>query len=286
MFIMTTTGCVPTYSSSCTLCCSACFVCSSLTQPLLLPCAYLCMRSEVIIEKHWRGLTSRNVCDFFMEEVNKYKEREDVPPIITTSKYYLVSVFRDDLFLLAVVTNEVRVCFSLPSLFAYSPGTGAHCVSRLLLALQISPLFVIEFLHRVLAVFRDYFGSFDENSMKDNFSTVYQVRRLRLRQHLHWLAIVLHDYKTKHLCSRGLGNRHGRSCSKRCSTMDTRSQLSPTHSKPWSRLRRLRTASLRWCRCVPDHCHCWAHACNSAVTRNAHTLMLLLLPLSRRASRA
>lgn len=41
---------------------------------------------------------------------------------------------------------------------------------------QISPLFVIEFLHRVLAVFRDYFGTFDENSMKDNFSTVYQVR--------------------------------------------------------------------------------------------------------------
>ncbi|GLD92935.1 hypothetical protein PINS_up001527 [Pythium insidiosum] len=100
---------------------------------------------EVIIEKHWRGLTGRNVCDFFMEEVNKYREREDVPPIIVTSKYYLVSVFRDDLFLLAVVTNE------------------------------IAPLFVIEFLHRVLAVFRDYFGTFDENSMKDNFSTVYQL---------------------------------------------------------------------------------------------------------------
>lgn len=63
--------------------------------------------SEVIIEKHWRGLTNRNVCDFFMEEVNKYREREDVPPIITTSKYYLVSTFRDDLFVLAVVTNEV-----------------------------------------------------------------------------------------------------------------------------------------------------------------------------------
>uniref|UniRef100_A0AAV1TBQ1 MHD domain-containing protein n=1 Tax=Peronospora matthiolae TaxID=2874970 RepID=A0AAV1TBQ1_9STRA len=100
---------------------------------------------EVIIEKHWRGLTSRNVCDFFMEEVNKYREREDVPPIITTSKYYLVSTFRDDLFVLAVVTNE------------------------------ISPLFVIEFLQRVLAVFRDYFGNFDENSIKDNFSTVYQL---------------------------------------------------------------------------------------------------------------
>lgn len=45
-----------------------------------------------------------------MEEVNKYREREDVPPIIVTSKYYLVSVFRDDLFVLAVVTNEVRAC--------------------------------------------------------------------------------------------------------------------------------------------------------------------------------
>ncbi|CAI5703498.1 hypothetical protein KXD40_001229 [Peronospora effusa] len=100
---------------------------------------------EVIIEKHWRGLTNRNVCDFFMEEVNKYREREDVPPIITTSKYYFISVFRDDLFVLAVVTNE------------------------------ISPLFVIELLHRILAVFRDYFGNFDENAMKDNFSTVYQL---------------------------------------------------------------------------------------------------------------
>lgn len=45
-----------------------------------------------------------------MEEVNKYREREDVPPIIVTSKYYLVSVFRDDLFVLAVVTNEVQAC--------------------------------------------------------------------------------------------------------------------------------------------------------------------------------
>lgn len=34
---------------------------------------------------------------------------------------------------------------------------------------------MIEFLHRVLAVFHDYFGEFDEHSIKDNFSTVYQV---------------------------------------------------------------------------------------------------------------
>lgn len=39
---------------------------------------------------------------------------------------------------------------------------------------------MIEFLHRVLAVFHDYFGEFDEHSIKDNFSTVYQVFALVL----------------------------------------------------------------------------------------------------------
>jgi hypothetical protein len=31
---------------------------------------------EPIIEKHWRGITSRSVCDFFWEEVSKYDSRE------------------------------------------------------------------------------------------------------------------------------------------------------------------------------------------------------------------
>ena len=36
---------------------------------------------EVIIEKHWRGITARSVCDFFWDEVNKYANKSDVPPI-------------------------------------------------------------------------------------------------------------------------------------------------------------------------------------------------------------
>ena len=31
---------------------------------------------EVIIEKHWRGVTTRAVCDFFWDEVNKYDSKE------------------------------------------------------------------------------------------------------------------------------------------------------------------------------------------------------------------
>ncbi|CAK4611593.1 unnamed protein product [Aphanomyces euteiches] len=100
---------------------------------------------ETIIEKHWRGTTSRNICDYFVEQVNRHKLREDVPPIISTGNHYLINTFRDELFVLAVVTNET------------------------------SPLFVIEFLHRVVSVFKEYFGKFGESVIKDNFSTVYQL---------------------------------------------------------------------------------------------------------------
>ncbi|RHY46015.1 hypothetical protein DYB30_010943 [Aphanomyces astaci] len=100
---------------------------------------------ETIIEKHWRGTTNRTICDYFVEEVNRHKLREDVPPIISTANHYLISAFREELFVLAVITNE------------------------------ISPLFVIEFLHRVVAVFKEYFGKFEESVIKDNFSTVYQL---------------------------------------------------------------------------------------------------------------
>ena len=40
---------------------------------------------------------------------------------------------------------------------------------------QSPPLFVLEFLHRVADVFIDYFGSLKEGTIRDNFSTVYQV---------------------------------------------------------------------------------------------------------------
>ena len=153
---------------------------------------------EVIIEKHWRGVTARSVCDFFWDEVNKHPNKADVPPILYTAKYYLVNVKRDDLFLIAALTTE-------------SP-----------------PLFVIEFLHRVFDIFKarrapraarslrarsprsplprdirardiraarswltalprarasrsvarapqDYFTTVDETAIKENFSTVYQL---------------------------------------------------------------------------------------------------------------
>jgi AP-3 complex subunit mu len=100
---------------------------------------------EVLIEKHWRGNTSRTICDLFWDEVSKYPSKNEVPPIITTPKHYLFSIYRNDIFLLAITVRET------------------------------SPLLVIEYLRRVYDILEDYFEAVEEGTIRDNFSTVYQL---------------------------------------------------------------------------------------------------------------
>lgn len=48
---------------------------------------------EVMIEKHWRGITPRNVCDFFWDEVNRHDVPEAVPPILQVHIYlYIIAI--------------------------------------------------------------------------------------------------------------------------------------------------------------------------------------------------
>jgi len=100
---------------------------------------------EVLIEKHWRGITSRSVSDYFWEQVSAQSNPVDVPPVMNSGRFYLVSIQRNGLYILGVVTQEV------------------------------APLLVIEFLHRCCDIFQDYFSAVDEQTLKDNFSTVYQL---------------------------------------------------------------------------------------------------------------
>lgn len=74
---------------------------------------------DIFLEKHWKSVISRSVCDYFFEAKEKAVEPEDVPPVLQTPHHYLISIFRGKLFFLSVVQTEVP------------------------------PLFVIEFLHRV-----------------------------------------------------------------------------------------------------------------------------------------
>lgn len=100
---------------------------------------------DVIIEKHYRGLVSRSICDYFWDQVNKASSPAEVLPIIITPKFYLVHVQRNGLYFLATIQNEVP------------------------------PLLALDFLQRLYDVFTEYFTSVTESSLKENFSTVYQL---------------------------------------------------------------------------------------------------------------
>lgn len=99
---------------------------------------------DVLIERHWRGTTSRSVCDIFWDGIIKH-DAVEVAPLLHASKYYLISILRDDIYVIAVLAKD------------------------------LAPLLVIEFLHRVVDTFVEYFGASDEATIKDNFSTVYQL---------------------------------------------------------------------------------------------------------------
>jgi AP-3 complex subunit mu len=125
-----------------------------------------------LIERHFRGVTSRSVCDYFWDKasvgVNHHGGLSTTTSLLTNEEQqlllplnvlpvmevpesdhgtvYIISILRDGLSYLAVLPAEV------------------------------SPLMVLEFLHLVADIFVDYFGDpADESAIKDNFSTVYQL---------------------------------------------------------------------------------------------------------------
>ncbi|KXJ18699.1 AP-3 complex subunit mu-1 [Exaiptasia diaphana] len=100
---------------------------------------------DIFVEKHWKSVISRSICDHFFEAQTKASAPEDVPPVIATPHYYLISIYRNHLFFVAVVQSEVP------------------------------PLFVIEFLHRAFDIFKDYFHVCSETTLKEHIVIVYEL---------------------------------------------------------------------------------------------------------------
>jgi len=46
---------------------------------------------EVLVEKHWRSINPRSMCDTFWKERGKCGNPEDVDPVLCTAKHYLVT---------------------------------------------------------------------------------------------------------------------------------------------------------------------------------------------------
>jgi AP-3 complex subunit mu len=97
------------------------------------------------MEKHWKSVIHRSICDYFFEAQNKCLKPEDIPAVISTPHHKLIVVYRNKLYFVAVVLNEVP------------------------------PLFVIEILHRAFDIFEDYFNECNDSSLKENFVVVYEL---------------------------------------------------------------------------------------------------------------
>lgn len=97
------------------------------------------------MEKHCKSVINRGICDYFFEAQKQCAKPEDIPTVISTPHNKLILVYRNKLYFLAVVTQEV------------------------------SPLFVIEILHRAVDIFEDYFNECTETSLKENFVIVYEL---------------------------------------------------------------------------------------------------------------
>ena len=61
---------------------------------------------EIFMEKHWSSVVSRSVCDYFFEAQSKATSAADLPPVISTPHYHLVSIFRNHLYFVAVLQSE------------------------------------------------------------------------------------------------------------------------------------------------------------------------------------
>lgn len=98
---------------------------------------------DVFLEKHWRSIISRSVCDYYLEA--QRGNPTDIPPVIATPHHYLLSIIREGVSFVAVCMEEV------------------------------TPLFVIEFLHRIVDTFQDYFSACTETVIKENYVVVYEL---------------------------------------------------------------------------------------------------------------
>ncbi|CEF62477.1 AP-3 complex subunit mu-2 [Strongyloides ratti] len=100
---------------------------------------------DIILEKHWKSVIHRSICDYFYEAQKKVSCPEDVLPVIATPHHYLINVYHNNLYLIAVTTTETP------------------------------PLMVIEFLHRVIQTLKEYFNDCSDTVIKENIVIVFEL---------------------------------------------------------------------------------------------------------------
>jgi hypothetical protein len=160
---------------------------------LPISCYLLCVHSEVLLEKHWRGKMKRTICEVFWEEVNKVPNRFEVRgspptasrctlcccwlprcvvqllPIFATPKCYMIATYRFGLFWLTCVQKELQPLLILE--------TQARIIDVLVQVASNPPSLCILSLSHLWFMCLQYFsdGRLNESILRENFSTVLQV---------------------------------------------------------------------------------------------------------------
>ena len=102
-------------------------------------------RGNVVVEKHWRQPLNRQIIEPFWAQVVAAERPIDVPPATMAVHHVLLHVVRNEICLVGAVGRDV------------------------------TPLLTYELLHRVADIFELYFRELTEDTLRDNFVTVYQL---------------------------------------------------------------------------------------------------------------
>lgn len=100
---------------------------------------------DVFLERHWKKILTRNVLDVFYEAQAKSSSPDDLPPVISGGTFYLIHIFKHNIYFVAVL--------------------GGEC----------PPLFVIEFLHRMTNIFTEYLHECTEQKIREKIVLIYEI---------------------------------------------------------------------------------------------------------------
>lgn len=65
------------------------------------------------MEKHYKSVIHRSICDYFFEAQSKCAKLEDIPTVISTPHHKLIVIYRNKLYFVAVVVNEGLKIFQI-----------------------------------------------------------------------------------------------------------------------------------------------------------------------------
>lgn len=100
------------------------------------------------MEKHWQKIVPKSDLEYLTSALQKINDLSNISPVIQTPYKTIVTIYREELLLVAILAPETT---------------------------SESHLLVIEFLHRVIDIIQNYFGDCNENLIKEQLVTFYEL---------------------------------------------------------------------------------------------------------------